>query len=64
MSVKKNTDHIQIKIEMQNPSQEPPASSKAPNQDLSDMEALCTFKTKMEPKFVSLEYQRPGTIYK
>ena len=33
---------------MSNPSQEPPASSKAPNKDLNDMEVLCTFKTKIE----------------
>ena len=40
--------HIQIKIKMQNPSQEPLASSKAPNQDLKDMDVLCTFKIKIE----------------
>ena len=33
---------------MQSPSQEPPASSKAPNQDLKDMDVLCTFKIKIE----------------
>ena len=32
MSVPKNSDHNHIKIKMPNPSQEPPASSKAPNQ--------------------------------
>merc|ERR1711954_400695 len=32
----------------QTPSQEPPASSKAPNQDLKDMEVLCTFKIEIE----------------
>ena len=31
---------------MQNPNQEPPVSSKAPNQDLKDMDVLCTFKIK------------------
>ena len=50
MGVAKTSDHIQIKIKMPNPSQEPPASSKAPNQDLNDMEVLCTFKTKIDPK--------------
>ena len=64
MGISKNTDHIQIMIMMPNPSQEPPASSKAPNEDLNDMEVLCTFKTRIEPKFGSLEYQRPGTISK
>ena len=53
MGVSKTTDHIQIKIKMPNPSQEPPASSKAQNQDLNDMEVLCTFKTGIEPKFGS-----------
>ena len=33
---------------MPNPSQEPPASSKAPNEDLNDMDVLCTFKIKIE----------------
>ena len=44
MSVPKTSDHIQIKIKMPNPSQDPPASSKARNQDLKDMDILCTFK--------------------
>merc|ERR1712112_758672 len=47
-----------------NPSQEPPASSKAPNQDLQDMDVLCTFKIKIEPKFGSWVCQRPVTIFK
>ena len=41
-------DHIQTKIKMQNPSQESPAPIKAPNQDLKDMDVLCTFKVKIE----------------
>ena len=48
MAVSKTSDHIQIKIKMSNPSQEPPASSKAPNQDLMDIDVLCTFKIKIE----------------
>ena len=36
---------------MPNPIQEPPASSKVQNQDLKDMDVLCTFKIKIEPKF-------------
>ena len=48
MSISKTTDHIWIKIKMPNPSQEPPASSKASNQDLQDMDVLCTFKIKIE----------------
>ena len=37
---------------MPNPSQEPPVSSKAPNQDLKDMVALCNFKTKIESQIL------------
>ena len=47
MSVSKTSDHIQIKITMPNSSQEPPASSKAPNEDLNDMDVLCTFNFKI-----------------
>ena len=42
------SDHIKINIRMPNPSQEPPASSKAPNQDLKDINVLYTFKIKSE----------------
>ena len=35
-------------IKMPNPSQEPPAPTKALNQDLKDMDVLCTFKIKIE----------------
>ena len=48
MGISKISDHIKIKIKMPNPSQEPPASSKAPNEDLKDMDVLCTFKIKIE----------------
>ena len=48
MGVPKNSDHIKIKMEIPNPSQEPPVSSKAPNEDLKDMDVLCTFKIKRE----------------
>ena len=48
MVVSKTSDHIQIKIKMQDPSQDPPVSSKAPNEDLQDMDGLCTFKIKIE----------------
>ena len=54
MGVSKTSDHIQIKIKMPNPSQEPPASSKAPNEDLKDMDVLCTFKFKIENKNLNL----------
>ena len=48
MDISKTSDHIQIKVKMPNPSQEPPASSKAPSQDLEDMDVLWTFKLKIE----------------
>ena len=38
------------KIKFTNSNQEPPASSKAPNEDLKDMDVLCTFKIKIESK--------------
>ena len=38
----------QNKIKMPSPSQEPPASSKAPNEDLKDMDVLCTFIINIE----------------
>ena len=41
-------DHMQIKIKIPDPSQEPPASSKDPNEDLKDMDALWTFKIKIK----------------
>merc|ERR1712082_373843 len=64
MGVPKTSDHIQINIRMPNPSLEPPASSKAPDQDLKDMDVLCTFKIEIEPKFGIWVYQRPVTISK
>ena len=54
MGVPKTSEHIQINIRMQKPSQEPPVSSKAPNEDLKDMDFLCTFKIKIESQ--NLEY--------
>ena len=54
MGISKTSDQIQIDIKMPNPSQEHPASSKAPNTDLKDMDVLCTFKIKIESQ--NLEY--------
>ena len=48
MGVSETNDHIQMKIKMPNPSQEPPVSSKAPNKDIEDMDVLCIFKIKIE----------------
>ena len=44
MGLQRSSYYIQIKIKMLNPSQEPPASSKAPEEDLKNMDVLCTFK--------------------
>ena len=48
MGISKTSDSIQIKVKMLNPSQEPPASSKALNEDLKDIDVLCTLKIKIE----------------
>ena len=48
MGVQNIIDHIQIKIKMPNPSQEPTTSSKALNEDLKDMYGLCTLNIKTE----------------
>ena len=65
MGVPKVSDHIQIKIKMATPSQEPPESPKAPNLDFKHMGVLCTFKIKIDkPKFGLWYYQRPMAISK
>ena len=51
IDISKINDHIQIKIKMPNSSEEAPASSKAPNQNLKDIDVFCTLKIKIEPKF-------------
>ena len=56
MGVQMSIDLIQIKIKVQNPSQEPPASSKAPKQDFKDMDVLCTFKIKRESQNLDLVF--------
>ena len=48
MGASKTSDHIYIKVKMTNPSQEPPAPTKAPNQDLEEMYVLCIFKMMIE----------------
>merc|ERR1711954_417360 len=59
----KTSDHIQINIRMPNPSQEPPASFKAPNKDLKDMDVLCTFKIKIESQNLEYMCTRDQTPY-
>ena len=48
MDETKTSDYTQFNIRMQNYSQEPLASSKAPNQDLEDMDVPYTFKMKIK----------------
>ena len=48
MGVSKTIDHFQIKMKRPNPSQESPATSEFPSQDLKDIDVLCTFKIKIE----------------
>ena len=48
MDILKTSDHIQIKIKMPNPIEEPPVSSKSPNEDLKNMDVLYTLKIKVE----------------
>ena len=51
MDILKTNDHIQIKIQMTNPSKKPQASSKTPIQDLKDIEAFAPSKSReREPK--------------
>ena len=56
MSVLKTNDHIRIKIKILSPSEEPQASSKAQYKDLEYMDALCTFKIKIESPNLEHEY--------
>ena len=48
MGISETNDHIQMKIKMLNPSQEPPTPSNPKNEDLKDMDVPCTFKIKIE----------------
>ena len=48
MGVSKTIGHGRINIKIPNPTQDLPASSKALNQDLMDMDLLYNFKIKVE----------------
>ena len=63
MVVLKTYDHLQIKIKMENPSQEPSVPSRAPNQELKDMDALCTFKIKIERQNLDHGYTKDQWPY-
>ena len=51
MDATKTSDYMKIKVQMPNPSQEPPTSSKALNQDSKDMAILGTLIIKKEIKY-------------
>ena len=51
-------NHIQIKIKKQYPSQEPPSSSRAPSEDLKDMDVLRTFKINLERKIQFMDVSK------
>ena len=55
MDISKTNYHIQIKIKMPNPRQVPPASSKAPNENLKDMDVLYTFKIKISAEILIMD---------
>ena len=63
ISVSNTSDHIQINIKMPNPSQEPPASPKAPNKDLKNMDVPCTFKIKLESPNLEHECIKDKWLY-
>ena len=48
---------------MPTPSQDPPASSKAPDEDLKDMNVLSTFKTKIESQNLDQGYIKDQWSY-
>ena len=48
IDVPNTSDHIKIKIKIPNSHLQPPASSRAPNQELNDMDVLWIFKIKIE----------------
>ena len=63
MGISETTDHIQVKIKMPNPIQEPPVSSKAPNEALKDMDILCNFEIKIESQNFYNGYIRDQWLY-
>ena len=63
MGVSKTRDPIQNKINMPNPSQEPSASSKAPNYDLKEMDFVFAFKIKIESQNLDHGYLKDQQPY-
>ena len=48
IGVSKTSDHIQIIVEMMNPTQEPPKTTQAQIQNFKDIDVLSTFKIMIE----------------
>ena len=63
MGIAMTSDYISIKVKMLKPSQEPPTSSKATNQDLKDMDVFCTLKIKIESKKLEHGYIKDQLPY-
>ena len=63
MGVSKTNDYIQIKIKIPNPSHEPPASSKALNGDLKEIDVLCTLKIRIEGQNMDNEHIKDNWLY-
>merc|ERR1712081_131794 len=63
MVVSKVSDHIQIQIKMSNPSREPTAYDKIPNEDLKDMDVLCAFKIKIKSQNLDHRYIKDHQPY-
>ena len=62
IDIPKTFDHMQIKIKMPNPFQEPPASYKAQSEDLEDMVILCTFKIKIESQIWNIGVPKASNL--
>merc|ERR1711954_409949 len=50
-------------MKMPSPGQEPPASSRAQNMDLRDMDVLCTFKIEIESQNLDHGYIKDQSLY-
>ena len=48
---------------MPNPSQEPSESSKAPNEDLKDLDVLCSLKTKIDSQILQYVWTKDQWPY-
>ena len=63
MGVLKTNDYIQIQVKMPNQNQEPPAFSKAPNEDWKDRDVLYTFKIHENGQNLLYEWNKDYRLY-